>query len=351
MDPARYGEPVSTSTPPGWYPDPRAAGHERYWDGRDWTGQSRPPTVPAAGPVPDATPAYGQPAIPEPLVLPGPVSDASPAYGHPAIPESLVLSEPPEPGGYAGPPPVPEPGGHPLDPPPQKRTGLVIGLTAGALLLVTLVGGLAMMLSAGGAARSSDVAGAPAPAPGAARPTDQPDGVRPLTPAPPLPTSGGLQDQQHGWNVPLPEGWQVADPDDSHTLMMVTSHYECGTPGGCVRGNFAIDAKPSRGSDAETVARLTMASYAQQTYGTPVDHQELTCAPITVAGQTGFAVRWRVVPQQGTPAYLLLVAVPAADGDFTTMVGSVDDSSKSPDRAILDRIAAGITAVVPANAS
>jgi hypothetical protein len=175
--------------------------------------------------------------------------------------------------------------------------------------------------------------------------------VQPLTPSQPLQTSGALQDQQHGWNVPLPVGWQVAQPDGSHTLMLVTGHYECGTAGGCVRGNFAIDAKPSRGGDAETVARLAMASYAQQTYGTSVDHRELTCAPITVAGRTGFAVRWRVVPQQGTPAYLLLVAVPATGGDFTTMVGSVDDSSKSPDRSVLDGIAAGITAIAPADAS
>ncbi|MCC9308710.1 DUF2510 domain-containing protein [Kitasatospora sp. RB6PN24] len=317
---------MSTSTPPGWYPDPRATGHERYWDGRVWTEQGRP-TAPAAGPV----------------------SDASPAYGHPAIPESLVLSEPPEPAGYAGPPPARTPGGAPLDPPRPKRTGLIIGIAAGGVLGLVLAGGLALTLS-GGSVRSSAAAGAPAPVPGAARPTHQPDGVQPLAPPQSLPTSGTLQDRQHGWNVPLPQGWQPVGPDGGHTLALVTGRYDCGTPGGCVRGSFSIDADPTRGSDAKQVAQAAMASYVQQKYGSD-DPDVQGGGAIIVAGRAGFAVRWHLTPQQGASVYLLLVAVPAADGEFTTMVGSVDDNSKAPDHSILDRIAAGITALVPPTGS
>ena len=29
-------------SPPGWYPDPSGAEQYRYWDGRVWTGETRP---------------------------------------------------------------------------------------------------------------------------------------------------------------------------------------------------------------------------------------------------------------------------------------------------------------------
>lgn len=39
--------------PPGWYPDPRLAGTQRYWDGMGWTGHvaaARPPVSMSEGP-------------------------------------------------------------------------------------------------------------------------------------------------------------------------------------------------------------------------------------------------------------------------------------------------------------
>lgn len=32
---------------PGWYPDPQWPAAERFWDGRQWTAQTRVPTKPA----------------------------------------------------------------------------------------------------------------------------------------------------------------------------------------------------------------------------------------------------------------------------------------------------------------
>jgi hypothetical protein len=41
---ARVGGPVSTgvSPQPGWYRDPAGPSSERWWDGRTWTGATRP---------------------------------------------------------------------------------------------------------------------------------------------------------------------------------------------------------------------------------------------------------------------------------------------------------------------
>lgn len=36
------------STPPGWYPDPKMAGTQRYWDGNRWSDH----VAPLAGPTP-----------------------------------------------------------------------------------------------------------------------------------------------------------------------------------------------------------------------------------------------------------------------------------------------------------
>ena len=41
---------MSTTTPPGWHPDPQVPGQNRYWDGNQWTDQTAPATP--GGPVP-----------------------------------------------------------------------------------------------------------------------------------------------------------------------------------------------------------------------------------------------------------------------------------------------------------
>ena len=44
-------EQTPPTTPPGWYPDPKMAGTQRYWDGARWTEHAAPMQVVAARPV------------------------------------------------------------------------------------------------------------------------------------------------------------------------------------------------------------------------------------------------------------------------------------------------------------
>lgn len=57
----RYG--ATMSTPQGWYPDPAGSpGHERFWDGSQWTEEVRPI---AAAPPPPQAPAEATPPPPQ----------------------------------------------------------------------------------------------------------------------------------------------------------------------------------------------------------------------------------------------------------------------------------------------
>ena len=51
---------MSGQAGPGWYPD--GAGGERWWDGQQWTDQSRPAQGPGAPQAPQGQ--YGQPPAP-----------------------------------------------------------------------------------------------------------------------------------------------------------------------------------------------------------------------------------------------------------------------------------------------
>ncbi len=80
----------------GWYPDP--AGNpdlERYWDGGNWTDNTRPGGGPDRAAPPPPPPVANTPPPPAPVTAPGP-APAPPPPG-------------PPPGGEPGPPPVAEP--------------------------------------------------------------------------------------------------------------------------------------------------------------------------------------------------------------------------------------------------
>ena len=53
--------PGRHAAPSGWYPDPVNRANERYWDGWQWSRNTRPSENPAAGQPVGPVQPYGQP--------------------------------------------------------------------------------------------------------------------------------------------------------------------------------------------------------------------------------------------------------------------------------------------------
>ena len=123
----------STSTPAGWYADPDQPGHERYWDGSQWTEHSQP--IPAEGAAP-AAPGTA-PSAPSGEWAPGPPT------GAPAPPPN-VAPIPPWSGGPSG------PGYMPPAAPPSGGGGNKTALIVAIIVVVALVAVGAIIALAGG---------------------------------------------------------------------------------------------------------------------------------------------------------------------------------------------------------
>lgn len=194
-------------TQAGWYPDPAGQPQTfRYWDGSSWSEQTTgdpyaPPPVPPAPPAPTPAPTQAPPT----------------AYGQ--VPPYGAV--PPAPGGYGQQPPFG--GGFPPSPASggSRSPALVIGLVAGAVLLLV---GLSVAGFIGYRALADDDDGdatdrtsATDPTAGSATgPTESP--TTDTTPTDPTPTDTGSTggtptDQQCLGGVPTPSVTPREDAD------------------------------------------------------------------------------------------------------------------------------------------
>ncbi|CEG85325.1 RDD family protein [Propionibacterium freudenreichii] len=96
--------------PAGWYADPAGSQLERYWDGNAWTEQTRPPApaAPQAGP---AARAAANPAAPGTQQAPTYGQQAPGGYGQPAAPYGQATGPQGQPVGAQG-----QPGTNPYGP-------------------------------------------------------------------------------------------------------------------------------------------------------------------------------------------------------------------------------------------
>ncbi|THA27253.1 DUF2510 domain-containing protein [Streptomyces sp. RKND-216] len=293
---------VSTTTPPGWYPDPGHTGFgpapERWWDGATWTEHRR---AASAGPVPPGYPPQG-----------------GSAQQHGA------------PGGF----PPPYPRGKPKGP-------LAAGIVAAVAVVLAIVVG-AVLVGGDEGGRAAGPAPSASTGPPATEESTGPDDDG-STPAPGeerLPLASGVK-------LPLPSGWTRVD--GTYGAAVNTTSYSCPLKRErCVRAGAAVYVTPEDG-DPETVAKADIeanadSSYGADYYGGITSHEEVASEAVEVAGQEGYLVRWKIDNKEDPDAYVESVAFPHPDGSGQMLVlrAGLDIHDEAPSTDVLDELLEGV---------
>jgi hypothetical protein len=313
------------TTPPGWYPDPGHTGNgparERWWDGSVWTDHTR--EVPAVG---------GLPAGP-------------PMPGHPPSPDSARA----------------------------HRTRIAAVSLVAVVLVGAVVGGVVALNDNGSGGGQDNARGYGGSSQGPDTVPSGPQGggggaggggTGPGGPSDaPVPGPGGnpnaAEDLLDGISLPVLTGWQAATEDNGGASVTTDTSYPC--PGdsssSCVRGGaYSMTASGYQATTAEGIAKEDIPQAAQDSYGKDpssgqevyggiTSHQQLKSQAVTVAGQQGYLVRWKVVTKSGDDGYVESVAFPSpAVPDAMVVVRfGFDDNKKAPPLSDMDKILHGIT--------
>ncbi|MFE9884923.1 DUF2510 domain-containing protein [Streptomyces scopuliridis] len=330
---------MTYTTPPGWHPDPGHTGEgprqERWWDGSAWTDEVR-----AAPPAEWDPPA----AAPPPVTPPSATLPAAPSY--PVSP-------------YPAPP-------YPAAPPPGTRRGgrLIAVVAIAVVVAVAIAGGFYLLGRDGGGNEAGSAGSGPSAAP--SRPGQQspaPDGPRGGGPgggesgAPqqqPQTEDGYATDAASGISIPVPDGWT----GESGTIGagVTTGKYECpgDTSQSCVRGGvfsapaaaLKVDATTAKATAEKDIKANAEESYGGAIYGDISSHQQLKSEEVTVAGQKGYLVRWKVVTSKGDDGYVqsLAFSSPTSPELMVLVRSGFDVNDKAPKLSLMDEITKGIKA-------
>ncbi|QMU76344.1 DUF2510 domain-containing protein [Streptacidiphilus sp. PB12-B1b] len=316
---------MSTTTPAGWYPDPKpsdpANPGKRWWNGTDWTVSTKTDEVLTA-----STAAY--PAYP-----------AAPA--HPLDPAAVAV-EPKK---------------------PRKRRPVLVAASVAAVLGLG-VGSLATYLimhndhassSASSAARNpaggfggngggSDGLGGSGGSTGGSGSTGGGTGGS---------GSGGgsssgnvAVDVANGITLPDPgTGWTGGTDQNGDAYLSYGSYTCSGSSGGTCSlagaSTSTLTAPVSGG--AQAAATADMATAVSQSYGTITGHKQLEAKAVTVAGRSGYLIRWQVDAKVGNNGTVEDVVFPnSANTKLIAVHLGFDIASKAPAVSVMDSIISGI---------
>ncbi|WP_392673499.1 DUF2510 domain-containing protein [Streptomyces sp. LN785] len=293
---------MTQMSPPGWHTDPGYTGtgpvQERWWDGSQWTDQLR-------------------------------------------MPPAAVR---------------------------RRRIRIGVGVVAGVVVLAAVAGGAVLLTDgSGNPENTSDRAVSPAPSfPGGGFPgggrngqggsggQGGTDGQSPAPEQQPPTEDGYVTDMISGLSLPVPDGWTGKSATAGASVSTGTYNCPADASQKCERGGVFVapaQALKITAKTAEAVAKADIAtnakeSYGGKAYGAITSHQQLKSEAVTVAGQKGYLVRWKVVTKEGDDGYVQSLALPSPNSaDMLVLVRSgFDASAKAPAISVMDDITKGIKA-------
>ncbi|MCX4553683.1 DUF2510 domain-containing protein [Streptomyces sp. NBC_01387] len=299
---------MTQTSPPGWHRDPGYTGigpaQERWWDGSQWTDLLR-------------------------------------------VPPTAVR---------------------------RRRVRIGAAVTAGVVVLAAVGGGI-YLLTDGSGHGSGNVATAPSTAPSKApgRPgvpggtgggdgsgggsSDGGGNQDPQQQTPPT-EDGYATDAASGISIPVPDGW--TGQSGTVGAGVTIGKYTCasgtdskGAPAECVRGGvfsapavaLKLSATTAKGAAEKDISTNAKESYGDSSSGI-TSHQQLESQAVTVAGQQGYLVRWKVVTKKGDDGYVQSLAFPSPQAKNMLIVvrSGFDINAKAPELSVMDEITKGIKA-------
>ncbi|MGP4049822.1 DUF2510 domain-containing protein [Streptomyces sp. 2A115] len=309
---------MTQATPPGWYPDPGQTDNgpatQRWWDGRTWTDQTRPAESAAA--------AWGPP-----MHSPG-----------------------------AGPYPGAQPGG------PRRGVRTAIAAAVAVAVLAGIGGGVYALTANDGSDGGGQDNARPAPTRsdgpqgqdgGGQGGPGGPDGGESAVPRPQQTEDGYAADLINGISLPVPDGWSGASIQIG-AQVSAPGTYKCpgDTTKDCQRGGaysapalaLELEATTAEAAAKEDISKNAEESYGGKSYGKITSHDELFSKAVTVAGEKGYAVRWKVVTSKGDDGYVesLVFPSPANSRQLVVVRFGIDVSSEAPKQSVIDEITKGI---------
>ncbi|SEM34492.1 DUF2510 domain-containing protein [Streptacidiphilus jiangxiensis] len=155
-------------------------------------------------------------------------------------------------------------------------------------------------------------------------------------------------DAADGLSIPLPSGWTGGTTTDGHASASFGSYTCAGASGSSgntcsLAGADTVTLTTPVSTGAQAAAEQDITAAVKESYGDVTGHQVLQEKAVTVAGRSGYLVRWQVDAKVGNNGTVETVVFPDKAGDkLIALRLGFDIADKAPSLSVMDQIVSGV---------